>query len=443
MREFVLGVRTLSTLALAVVVEASTLRVPDDYPSVLVAVDAAAEGDTVLVGAGTWTHREDRWVEIDGFLFLISGSAFPRHGMTIRGEGANVTTIDGSGGGDGEQDIIVFAEPEGAEPLVIEDLSLRGVVDPARDAAAVGSIRSPGVVVRSCRFADNISGGSGGVGAAVAARDCSVEIIDSEIVDCTSPGGAVWLVRGALDVQNCRFERVVGKCIQADFDGDPTPGPVRVEDCVFVDNRGAGYGVCLDLYYAPDVAVARNLFLRNAAEEGGGGGLRTTVCTATIEFNTFAYDSTLVSGSRGGAIRSETSDLTVRNNTFVGSYSRLGGAAFSAAFGGSVVFEHNVTTYSAGAEAVNAAVGVTIIGNQCNLFWANAAGDYGNWTPSPSDFDVDPLFCNHLAGDWTVQSNSPCATLWCAPLGALGVACDTVSIDPMSWGRTKAAFRTP
>lgn len=443
MNRTVMCVRFLPALALAVAAEASTLRVPDDYPTVLAAVDAAAEGDTVLVGAGTWTAREDRWVEIGGFLFLISGSAFPRHGMTIRGEGASLTAIDASGGGDGQQDIVVFTEPEGATPMVLEGMTMRGAVDPSGDAAAVASIRSPGVVVRSCRFVDNISGGSAGVGAAVAARECSVEVVDCEIMDCTSGGGAVWLIRGSLEVRNCRFERVLGKCIQADFDGDPAPGPVRVEDCVFVDNRGAGYGVCLDLYYAPDVNVARNLFLRNTAEQFYGSAMRTVDCTFTAEFNTFAYDSTIVSGTQGGGIVSELSNATVRNNTFVGCHSRLAGAAFVPAWGGTVRFEDNVVAHSTGAAAVTAYPGVTVVANQCNVFWANEMGDYDNWTPSPTDFQVDPLFCNHLAGEWTVQSDSPCATLWCAPIGALGVGCDDVAIEPLSWGRTKAAFRTP
>ena len=71
-----------------------TIRVPDDYPTVLAAVDAAQTGDTVLVGPGTWSHIETRTVIVGGIPRLITGCAFPRRGVSIIGSGMDQTVLD-------------------------------------------------------------------------------------------------------------------------------------------------------------------------------------------------------------------------------------------------------------------------------------------------------------------------------------------------------------
>lgn len=65
----------------AKVVGINPIRVPDDYPTIQEAINAASDGDTVLVAAGTYYEN----VVINKTIVLI-------------GEGRDVTFIDASGG---------------------------------------------------------------------------------------------------------------------------------------------------------------------------------------------------------------------------------------------------------------------------------------------------------------------------------------------------------
>ena len=62
----------------------------------------------------------------------------------------------------------------------------------------------------------------------------------------------------------------------------------------------------------------------------------------------------------------------------------------------------------------------------------------------PTNFSADPLFCDPDNGDFTIRSNSPCAppgVTGCGLIGALGVGCGPVSVEPLSWGGIKGKYR--
>lgn len=57
---------------------------------------------------------------------------------------------------------------------------------------------------------------------------------------------------------------------------------------------------------------------------------------------------------------------------------------------------------------------------ECNLFWDNPFGHYGNVTPGAEDLEADPLFCDPAGADWRAEAASPALTAPCGPIGALG-----------------------
>ena len=76
---------------------------------------------------------------------------------------------------------------------------------------------------------------------------------------------------------------------------------------------------------------------------------------------------------------------------------------------------------------------------------ANQSGDYyGDWTPAPTDLHADPLFCDPANLNFTVQGGSAAANgnwVGCGLIGAFGVGCNPVSVEPQTWGRLKGLFR--
>ena len=98
------GMDGVSDSLLVTVGPPKTLLVPQEYDTIQLAVNAAVYGDTVLVDAGTYKEK-----------------VVLKKGITLRGAGADQTTIDGE-----------WCEPAailGADDSVIEHLNITGVPD--------------------------------------------------------------------------------------------------------------------------------------------------------------------------------------------------------------------------------------------------------------------------------------------------------------------------
>jgi hypothetical protein len=83
-----------------------------------------------------------------------------------------------------------------------------------------------------------------------------------------------------------------------------------------------------------------------------------------------------------------------------------------------------------------------------NDVWDNVANyveNCGDQTGLDGNISEDPLFCNPLAGDYTLASNSPCigAGMGGTDIGAFGAACEPTLViaRELSWGTIKALYR--
>lgn len=416
---------------------AATIRVPEDSPTVPAAVDLAMPGDSVLVGPGTWTDRETRDVPTENGVYPVTACAFPRGGVVIRGAGAGTTILDVQGPGDGIYLSAVFlAQRRGEGALRVEALTVTGVYDDSVNSGVVG-LYSDGLEIRDCTFMGNAGLG----GSAVSAGECPLSMSGCVIRDNVGVYAIVVVDDTSTEIVACRFEDNVGRCIGTDCFISSCPTTIR--DCQFIRNRGAaGDGVGMNLQSTGPVLVEGCLFLENVAETHGGAGIRTSGSYGEIRFNTFAYDSCLSPAVSGAGLRVESGSIACLNNTFVGCYSGLSGAAFGAAFGATGVFSNNVVANSP-RPAVRFASGTSYT-NSCNLLWMNVSDYDGVAVPAPTDFHADPLFCDLENLDFTVQADSPCLfppTASCAPVGALGIGCGVISVEPLSFGRIKAMYR--
>lgn len=225
---------------------ARVIRVPEDQPNVLAAVEHAQSGDEIDVASGRWKGGID-----------LQGKA-----LVLRGRAGGHTVLVGN---DVAGPVIVCDSGE-RQGTVLQNLVIRS-----------GSGRSiPGYPALT------IGGGMLCLGGAPTVRDCTFE---GNVT--THSGGAVYLGQGA----DAHFEQCIFRNNQSDKGGGVFcvgSEPVFT-DCVFEGNRAAFAGG--GLYAADDSAatVTSGRFVRNIAGFTGGGvyeyDAKTRVTDATFDRN--------------------------------------------------------------------------------------------------------------------------------------------------------------
>jgi hypothetical protein len=412
-----MAVAALVTTAGAVA-HSAALRVPEDYSSVLAAVDAAASGDSVLVGPGTWTHTDTRVVNINGQSLPITAGAFLKPGIVVLGVSGPAVTVLQPEPGAGLIHVIpgaaTFVEgltiraDQGVEVSQGSRLELMDcwLFDSSINAVALSA--SAHASLRNCRIEDN--SWNSPLSSALEVQSSRLEIYDSEIRGNVGKH-AVWVfgseqvimegcvVSGHKNFGACKFDTVLD---------------LQVRNSTFLDNVDAGAGAGVDAIDSFGV-VEFCLFARNAAQAGGG--------------------MAMVRGS-----------VRVENSTFYACDAQIGSAMSIS--GNDPGMHNNIIAYSTGQYgAVDRTQGNNHPATGCNLFWGNEVQDYstvGTWTPSATDVYADPEFCDPDSDDFTLHSSSPGAsgvTPACGTIGALGVGCGSVSIESTSWGRIKGQYR--
>jgi len=419
---------------------AEAFHVPEEFPSILAAIDAASPGDSVLVGPGTWTHRDTRIVHLGDVDQIITSCGFLKAPLTVIGTaGPEATIVDAGETGPGFVDTFLLANyPVG--DVVLEGMTITGA---GNNAAAVIGADSDRIVIKSCKVNWN---NLGLYGTAVQGDGCDLAIFDSEVSFNEADQIAGIAVREAdIEIRRTRIEgnKETGLAVGGDF----PPPTVIITDCAFVRNRGRLWGGGAYVGSTIPVVVERNLFLANVVtfDYPLGGGIRFGRVGGSVRFNTFAYDSSEQSGG-GMSIQEALPSLSVSHNTFVGCHCAPGydGAAVAVSESPGFEFSNNIVSFSTGSAAV-ASLSDDMITGGCNDFWGNAAGDFlYNWQPQPTDFFLDPEFCDLDVLDLTVSNSSPCAekqSPLCGQVGAWGVGCGSISVTETSWGKIKSLYR--
>jgi Right handed beta helix region len=350
-----------SVLVLGVAVslgQAETLHVPGDFLTIQAAINAAADGDVVLVGPG----RYDESLDLLGKEIALSSS-----------HGAEQTVVYGYGdyllrciSGETPQTIvqgIAFRESVGVSAVVIHDSATRfidcvfddnyvldddggavkienGVVcfegcsfrgnsvqHWNQDQLAGGAIyaRNGSLTLIDCTFFDNhVSDVYGGDGAAVYARDmdtftmarCSVHGHGSVAQD---PINMVVFVSGEVGaIDACKFAGNEGLALQCSFD------ELEMSDTSFAENvspsnGGGGGGATI---HADSLLVQGCDFVANQSTRGGAGMRCDVDSFGFIEDCTFADNH---SETVGGGLQLAMWWGHVRACEFIGNSSEYGG----------------------------------------------------------------------------------------------------------------------
>jgi len=174
----------------------ATLRVPDDYAAIQAAIDASADGDTVLVAPGQYVITEP---------ITFRGKA-----IAVKSEdGPDETTIRMGTPTDPERASVAVFESNETSDSVIDGFTItggKGSLEASRNECVGGGIffNASSGTVRSCAIMQNTAMHGGGI---LCTNPCSPNLIDCTIAENSAElghGGGVFAYGGSsASVTNC------------------------------------------------------------------------------------------------------------------------------------------------------------------------------------------------------------------------------------------------
>jgi hypothetical protein len=273
---------------------AVTLRVPQNFPTIQAAIDAAPPGATVLVAPGT--YREN--------LFITKS-------ITLRSvAGARTTIIDGQRAGP-----VVVARGTASEIVVISGFTVTNGLNNNSLSSSAAPSRAGGIHMESVAgtITDNvIRDNVGCVGAGISAVAAAMIIQRNQILnnpqdpECDgADGGGIFLV------------------------GDGARGSL-VANNIVSGHRTSGRGAGLAIQNMTDVTVRENLFNGNDANSpggGAGGGILINVASATINGNVFVGNSAQSGGAMALFPIDNANVVKAQGNVMANNQATLAGSA--------------------------------------------------------------------------------------------------------------------
>lgn len=343
----------------------STIHVPANQPTIQAAIDAAANGDTVLVSDGTYKENID----------------FKGKAITVKSvNGATTTIIDG-----GKLDYVIKFTTGESPKSVLDGFT---VTNGFPGGINIGG-SSP--TVQNSTIAGNTGCSGIGINIGGAAPLVQNNIISNNVqVGCSGGVGG-----GGIEV--------IGASQGAQIIGNTITG----------NNSGSGVnGGGIGLWTPGPVLIRGNVITGNTASNGGGiGGANDTSGVLIIE-NVITGNTAL---GTGGGIEIDNSVFLVLNNTIAGNDAPGGGSGFFGAFftvTGPMTVSNNLIVGKAGQSALGCRAFDTVSPPvfSFNDVFTPGGPSYGSicvdQTGHNGNISVDPLFVNP-ASDFHLQATSP------------------------------------
>jgi hypothetical protein len=394
---------------------ASTIRVPDDQPTIQAAIGAAAYGDTVRVAPGVYYENV---IMANGVWLMSDGG----EGVTIVDAGYLGTVIRGTGL-DSNTAVVGFTIRHGVAPwtdpqggglrftnssLRVEDNLITDNTAYFGGGAYVAGDGRP-QFSRNSFESNHATDHAGGL----CLEDCGALVLYNRFQGNTANGCA-----GAISLRSC---------VDVVVDGD-----------TLRNNTAQRCGAGLYSEYSDNVKVCRCEIVGNISRTTDGGGVQLYGTSALLEWNLIANNQ--CAGGGGGVLWVAGSEVEFRNNTLVGNTAAHGGGLYA---GGAVsaIVERNIIVGSTGGYGVYLPAGGTAT-LSCNDVWNNLAGNYFSTAPGPGDFSEDPRFCGTPGSEYTLENCSPCVEGYgCGLVGAFPVGCGGTLTERASWSSIKAMYR--
>ena len=359
----------ISTAAIA----QNTINVPADQPTIQAAINAAQNGDTVLVAPGTYSEN----INFVGKAVTVTSSG-----------GRTVTTIDGHQAGT----VVTFGTNEGQNSV------LSGFTITNGKASFGGGgieINSASPIIENNTITQNQACGSGN---GIEAR-FSAAIIRNNTISNNLPAGCSGGSGGGVSIGGAGSVQLLNNLIT----GNGLP------------NGGDGGGVGLNAAGTP--TISGNIIQANTVYNDGGGLSLVNASNALVVQNLITGNRATSPGSQGGGVYvvvpfGQQGPVFV-NNTIAGNNASQGSAVYVSYFFQDTRFFNNLMIGSGGIEAFycsNAGQSTPPVLQYNDAFSSGAAGFAGvcaSSTGSNGNVSSDPLFVNPGQNDFHVAISSP------------------------------------
>ena len=350
----------------------STIYVPANQPTIQAAINAANNGDTVLVAPGTYTEN----INFNGKAITVTSSSGPA-----------VTIIDGSANGS----VVTFTTGETASSI-LNGFTIRN---------GLSNFNNPGR-------------GSGG-GILITSASPTIDgnvIIGNQAVD----GIGIFVNGGSPVIKNNVITGNTQCCGTSGGGGGGIHaiGSPLISGNTITNNslNGGGFGGGILVDSNSTSTIQGNLIIGNSAYNSGGGvALRTNGPSVTFVQNIVINNSTLGGGSGGGLYLQGTSYNIVANTIAGNTALDKTSGAFVWTLGPSFVFTDNIVIAAPGQVAItcfNANTGFTPTFSFNDVYSISGQAWSGicDSTSLPGNISADPLFLNAANSDFHLSLGS-------------------------------------
>ena len=354
-------------------VVAADLHVPGDFATIQAAVNAASDGDRILIAPGMYAERVTAPLNISVELIGVDGPSVTI--LDARGAPGQGPALELIGGEDHVKGLTIRGD-EGKQ----SGLNFSG----AGIFKSSGSITIVDCVIEECELTNSpIIDFAEGAGARLTSLS-SLVVKDTVFRNNTGPsfeGGALSMFANTIELIGCRFEnnssRFGGAVWYTNID--------LIQNCVFIGNHATSSGGAL---LGGAIAVIQDSVFDSNSSDGNAGAIEgglAQVLNCVFSNNTAIGDGGAIGHSGTGPIRVDSS--VFYNNS----------AATGSCIDSSNSIETNNSIFWNNSTSLLSSVGTI------DVRYSIVEGGF----PGDGNFDADPMFVDPINGDFNLANGSP------------------------------------